>query len=90
MDQDRADLNRPEDEATRQDQANVGTGQPSQTDRGLPPQGPSGGVEDEGEDQGFGERPAGSEEGTPGTDFSPRPTEDGVEEGDQGAGRGGD
>ena len=84
MDQERADVNQPEDDPLEQGDSGA-TGGPTETDPRLPPQG-STGVADEGEDHGFGERPAGSEDGEPGGEFEPTPTQDG----DQGPASGGD
>ncbi len=87
MDQDRSNLNPAEENPSEEREPGDGSGQPSQTDQGLPPHG-STGVADEGEDRGFGERPAGSEDGSPGSGFEP--IEEGRQEGDQGPGSGGD
>ncbi len=84
MDQERSDLNRPEEDPLEQRERGQ-AGPPTETDPRLPPQG-STGVADEGEDHGFGERPPGSEDGPPGGEFEPTPTEDG----DRGPGSGGD
>jgi hypothetical protein len=88
MDEQRPDLNSPADDSLEQAEG-AGAGQPTETDPRLPPQGSSG-VADEGEDRGFGEQPAGSEDATPRSEFEPRPTDDGPQEGDQGVGSGGD
>jgi len=87
MDHDRSDLNPPEEELLEPGEGG-GAGQPTETDPRLPPQ-ESTGVADEGEDHGFGEQPAGSEDATPGSEFEPKTTEEGLLEGDQGAGSGG-
>jgi len=88
MDQDRSDLSPPEADPLEKSEGGT-IGRPAETGPRLPPQGPTS-VGDEGEDHGFGERPAGSEDGSPGSALEPRPTEESPQEGDQGVGSGGD
>ena len=84
MDQERSDHDEAPEDPSEQGDGTL-TGDPTETDPRLPPDGPSG-VADEGEDHGFGERPAGSEDGGPGSEFEPLPTRDR----DEGPGSGGD
>ena len=83
MDQERSDPD-PQENPIEQDEGGA-PNHPTQTDPRMPPRGLTA-VGDEGEDQGLGERPSGSEDGAPGGEFEPTPTQ----EDDHGPGSGGD